>query len=121
MAWPSCGVPEIVGGDVFAGVVARRATALVARDWADAPPAALRAVTETMRRRFRSREVSVYRLLVAPATFPQLLTARLHRTHWYEKLIGRSPLQVPGEVVNVSPTRIEPEIAGSAVLRGGVA
>jgi hypothetical protein len=51
----------------------------------------------------------------------QLLTARVHRTHWYAKLSGRSPLQRPGEAVSVSPTRFTPEIVGRDVFRGGVA
>jgi hypothetical protein len=52
-------VPVIAGGDVLLGEVARRPTTLDARDWADAPPAAFLAVTETIRRRLRSLDVSV--------------------------------------------------------------
>jgi hypothetical protein len=114
---PSRGVPEIVGGTVFAGALARPPiTPVDAR--AFALPSALRAVTKNSRRRPRSSGVSVCCRDVCPAIGAQLATCELQRIHWYVNVIGDVPDQAPGFPVSVSPTRCVPEIVGGDVFLG---
>ena len=83
-------------------------------------PPELTAVTRTRSRRSTSVLVATYVFEVAPEMEEHEDSAVVvQRCHWYEKVIGCEPDQVPLPAVRVRPTRRVPEIVGSTVLRGG--
>jgi hypothetical protein len=53
--------------------------------------------------------------------FAQFAPLVSQRCHWYAKLIGRAPLQVPGLAVKVCPCCADPEIVGGETFDGGLA
>src|SRR5689334_14747848 len=53
--------------------------------------------------------------------FAQLVPEELQRCHWYPKLIGAVPLQVPGDAVSTCPSVGVPETVGGLVFEGGTA
>ena len=61
-------------------------------------PAVFEAVTRTTRVSPTSAAVAMYVLLSAPEIAVQVLT---QRRHWYAKVIGAVPVQVPVEAVSV--------------------
>jgi hypothetical protein len=116
---PSCGVPEIAGGAVFAGGAA--ATTAVGADTAAEVPATFDAVTATRSVDPMSVAVALKLVPVAPAISIQLVPPLSHRRHWYAYEMGAVPVHVPGLAVNVPPSIAEPAIVGAAVLTGGAA
>ena len=89
-------------------------------DVAVALPAAFVAVTRTRSRKLTSALVATYDLAVAPEIVVHVLRPLVvQRSHWYAKVIGVEPDQVPSLAVSVLPTRAGPEIEGKSVLAGG--
>jgi hypothetical protein len=69
---PTIGLPEIVGGPVFAGCPPLLTTTDVAFEFALADPSAFVAVTLTLSVEPRSADVTLYFVCVAPETGAQL-------------------------------------------------
>src|SRR2546423_1854319 len=68
-----------------------------------------------------SADVRLYVGSVAPETSAQLAPTRSQRRHWYVKVIGVVPVQLPRSATSVWPSRAVPEIDGGRVLAGGTA
>src|ERR671933_411152 len=98
---PSCGLPEMVGGDVFAGAVAAAVTTTVWAEPALLEPTELVAVTVTRSVEPTSAFATGYVCWVAEAMLLQLAPALSQRRHWKAYEIGVAPLQVPGSAVSV--------------------
>src|SRR4051794_1863647 len=80
-------------------------------DW----PPALDAVSRTRRIAPRSPSAIVYVLSLAVVRGTQTLVQRMSSV---ASEVTTGPLQVPGVMVTVAPTRFEPEISGSVRQRG---
>src|ERR671932_2048111 len=80
--WPSCALPEMVGGDVFAGAVAAAVTTAVCAELALLEPTELVAVTVTRSVEPTSAFATRYVCWVAPAMLVQLPPALSQRRHW---------------------------------------
>ena len=96
---PTFAVPEMVGGEVFAGAPDDETTPLkieFAVDW----PSAFVAVTTARSRWSTSVEAGVYVLLVAPEMSAQPDPSEAQRCHWYENEVGLLS-QVPLLTVSV--------------------
>jgi hypothetical protein len=95
----SCGVPEIVGGAVFAGLPAATTTA-VAADWEVFEPSELLAVTRNRSVWPSSAAVSWYCDPVAPSIVPQLPPLLAQRSQAKSYFVGlfvqdpRSPVRI---------------------------
>src|SRR2546421_3482644 len=107
----------MVGGVELAGGAA--ATAVVGELLAVAFPAELVPVTWTRTVPATSAEVSAYVEAVAPEMSEQFAPAASQRCHWYVKLIGALPVQVPLAAVSVCPSWAVPLIVGATVFAGG--
>src|SRR5215468_1745824 len=106
------------GQPVFDGGGAAAVTTAVGTVVAESLPSAFFAVTTARRVLPWSADVSVYELAVAPEMSEQLPPPWSQRRHWYEKVNGVVPFQVPFEVVRALPTAVVPEIVGGWVLLG---
>ena len=80
--WPTCAVPEIVGGEVFAGGAPADCTTAVAAEKSLTLPAALVAVTRTRIVVPTSPVVTAYVDTVAPAIGPQSVPVGAQVCHW---------------------------------------
>jgi hypothetical protein len=78
---PSCAVPLIDGGDVFAGCVATAPTTAVGCEAAELVPAEFEAVTTTRRVEPASPARTAYVVPVAPAMSEQLPPPASQRRH----------------------------------------
>jgi hypothetical protein len=81
--WPTCGVPEIVGGDVLTGADWDAVTVAVWLETAVLEPPPFEAVTATRIVEPTSADVSAYVCAVAPAISEQVDPDASHRRHWY--------------------------------------
>src|ERR687884_2385544 len=115
--WPSTAVPEITGGDVFAGGAGVATT--VAAELELAEPAAFVAVTATRNVEPTSPDTSWYVAPVAPATSEQFAPAESHRRHWKAYVMVGVPVHVPVEAVSVWPSWTVPVMVGGRAAEGG--
>jgi len=93
-------------------------TTPVGEDVAERRPAAFAAVTVTTRVAPACADLSWRVDAVAPAIGEQCAPAVSHDDHAYAYEVG-DPVQDPLDAVNVWPTTVRPEIAGTRVLVGG--
>src|SRR5438876_5682376 len=87
-------------------------------DVALAEPLELLAVTLTRMRWPASSGESRRLFDVSPTSDEQLFPFESQRSHWYLKVSGVVPLQVPGLAVRVLPTAVVPVIVGRDVFDG---
>ena len=112
----SCGVPEIAGRTVLAGLPPATTTA-VAADVAVVDPSLLVAVTRNRTVCPSSAAVNWYCVPSAPLIVSQLPPLAAQRSHAYSYLVGL-PVQVPRSPVSTCPTRAAPMARGGEVLTG---
>jgi hypothetical protein len=120
---PTSSVPLIDGGKEFRGgigAVGAATTTDVGAELASLEPATLLAVTRKRRVEPTSAEVSWCSCAAAPPIAVHPVPLASHLSHWYPKVSGVVPDQVPLEPVSPSPSVALPETTGVAVFAGGV-
>jgi hypothetical protein len=119
--WPSCGVPLMVGRDVFAGGAVTdagaAATTADAALVADPEPPAFDAVTTTRSVLPTSADVNANEAVVAPAIEAHELPLVSQRLHWYAYDVGLFDHE-PFDADSVWPCCAVPLIVGRDVFTG---
>src|SRR5437763_10107905 len=116
---PTLASPVIVGAAVFAGPEAvAAATLAVGTLVAEFEPSELLASTTTRAVLPWSALANLYVCVVAPAIAWQPAPLASQICHWYWKVIGVDPFQVPGLAVAVLPTVAAPLIVGGELFDG---
>src|SRR5262245_6635445 len=118
---PVEGVGVVVVVPVVVVVVPDDFTAAVASLWALADPSRLLAITLTRIVLPSSPDRTVNVLPVAPPMLLQASPLAPQINHWYWKLIGLDPFQVPGSAVSLLPTAALPSIVGNVSFDGTTA
>jgi hypothetical protein len=115
---PTSAAPLIVGFVLFTGAFGFPATVPVGSEVSVEEPSLFFAVTRTRIRRPSSADVSLNVLLDAPLIERQFPPPPPQRRHWYSKVMGVDPDQLPVDALSVCPTAAVPEIVGGDVLVG---